>query len=194
MAGGNQQRRPTIDAPEEVTKRRRSQLDKRVANLIACSFHAEVRYLKTREKGCPKCEHMFNQGLSPDGRWLPGHSGNPGGFPAGATELRSTIRRYMMGRDVEGRTKQELIARLIVEGAARGEQPFLAYVMERFDQTTTKTEVAVDDKRAPAEAPTIPDDDERDAQVALILASLEKDGMPEDLLTRLERGPEDFEQ
>lgn len=190
----NKQSRPQQHAPEDVTRRRRAQLDKQTADMIACSFHAEVRYSRKREKGCPKCEHLFNQGLGPDGRFLPGVSGNPKGRVPGFTELRSLMKRYMMGRDVEGRTKQELIARLIVEGAVRGEQPFLAYVMERFDQTTSKTEIEVDDKRAPAEAPTIPDDDERDAQVALILASLEKDGTPEDLLEKLERGPEDFEQ
>ncbi len=79
-----------------------------------------------------KQEPMANQNPSPATRFARGKSGNPGGRPRGES-LTARLRRYLDGRDKDGRHRAERLAQKIAELALSGGIQAIRLVLDRME-------------------------------------------------------------
>ncbi|MGO9596578.1 MAG: DUF5681 domain-containing protein [Isosphaeraceae bacterium] len=75
---------------------------------------------------------MANQNPSPATRFARGKSGNPGGRPRGES-LTARLRRYLDGRDKDGRHRAERLAQKIAELALSGGIQAIRLVLDRME-------------------------------------------------------------
>jgi len=80
---------------------------------------------------------MANQNPSPATRFARGKSGNPGGRPRGES-LTARLRRYLDGRDKDGRHRAERLAQKIAELALSGGIQAIRLVLDRMEGKVTE--------------------------------------------------------